>query len=83
MATRTFEEISEERPRVSAKVDALRKAIADAEKLGDPRLVESLQMQFNTVCEESALIMVDTLKLPAEQRRAVCAAMENQRKSLC
>jgi hypothetical protein len=77
----TFEEIMEGSPKAWAKVEALRKAIADAEGLGESQLVDSLRLNFNVACEESARIMVDTINLPSDQRRAVCASMEERRKA--
>jgi hypothetical protein len=79
--TRTFEEIKEEGPKASARVEALRKAIADAEGLGDSSLVDSLKIQFNAMCDESASIMVDTFKLSFENHLEVIKAMEIQRKA--
>jgi|HubBroStandDraft_1064217.scaffolds.fasta_scaffold162166_3 hypothetical protein len=80
-STMTLEQIMEARPRVAAKVEALRTAIADAKELGDSQLTESLAMKFNAACEESASIMIDMVNLSFEDHLEVIKAMENQRKA--
>lgn len=75
----TFEQIVEKEPIASNKVEALRSAIADAEKLGDNRLVDSLRAQFSNACDDHVAIFVQAIDLPFEQYREVIKSMESRR----